>query len=80
MNLSDHGIVLFTMGYPREIAERISDIRGEPDVEKRMRRLRELNESLPRTVRLELPSLVTNAYVRRVLDILEERTDMLSLE
>jgi len=49
----------------------ISDIRGEPDVKKRLRRLRELNESLPRAVRLELPSLVTNAYVRRALDILE---------
>jgi hypothetical protein len=57
----------------KEIMDRVSAIRAERDPEKRLRKLQSLNERLPKGVRLEMPSLVTNAYVRRALDIIEER-------
>ena len=53
--------------------ELISGIRAERDTEKRLLMLKELNRMLPSEISLDLPSLITNAYVRRALDILEER-------
>lgn len=35
--------------------------------------LEELNGSLPEHAKLKIPSLVTNAYVRTALDIIEEK-------
>jgi hypothetical protein len=35
--------------------------------------LQKLNNSLPTDIRLQLPSLITNAYIRKALDIIEER-------
>ena len=62
----------------KEIMDRIQAIRAERDPEKRLRKLQNLNERLPKGIRLEMPSLVTNAYVRRALDIIEERLAMSS--
>jgi hypothetical protein len=62
----------------KEIRDRISAITAEQDPEKRLRNLKNLNERLPKSIRLEMSSLVTNAYVRRALDIIEERLAMLS--
>ena len=53
--------------------KRISTIRNEPDTEKRLWMLQQLNSSLPDDIRLNMPSLITNAYVRKALDIIEER-------
>ena len=53
--------------------ELISGIRAERDTERRLLMLKELNRILPSEIRLELPSLITNAYVRRALDIIQER-------
>jgi hypothetical protein len=52
---------------------RIADIREQRDPETRLLMLQELNNSLPEGLRLDMPSLITNAYVRRALDIIEER-------
>ena len=52
---------------------RISAIRSEPDTEKRLRMLQKLNDSLPEGMKLDMPSLITNAYVRKALDMIEER-------
>ena len=51
----------------------ISLIRQQWDTQKRMQMLIALNDSLPTGVRLELPSLITNAFVRQALDVLEDR-------
>ncbi len=51
----------------------ISDGRNEPDTEKRLRMLLQLNGSLPENMKLDMPSLITNAYVRKALDMIEER-------
>ena len=56
----------------------ISSIRAEKNVEERMRKLELLNRSLPDELRLEMPKFITNAYVRKALDIIEERMIQLS--
>jgi hypothetical protein len=55
------------------LLKRVSAIRNEPDTEKRLKMLLLLNDSLPDDIRLEMPSLITNAYVRKALDMIEER-------
>lgn len=51
----------------------IIKIREEPNTENRMRMFQQLNTSLPDDIRLAMPSLITNAYVRQGLDQIEER-------
>jgi hypothetical protein len=58
---------------PQALLKRISAIRNEPDTEKRLEMLQQLNDSLPEDMRLDMPSLITNAYVRKALDMIEER-------
>jgi hypothetical protein len=60
----------------QDILDCISSIRGERNTEKRLRMLLSLNDSLPNDVRLQMPSLITNAYVRRALDVIEERISL----
>lgn len=55
------------------LLNRVSAIRNEPNTEKRLRMLQQLNDSLPNDMRLDMPSLITNAYVRKALDMIEER-------
>lgn len=55
------------------LLNRISTIRGEHDTEKRLWMLQQLNDSLSKDIKLDMPSLITNAYVRRALDMIEER-------
>ena len=50
------------------IRGRIAAIREEKDTTKRIKMLRELNDSLPSEKRIEFPSLITNAYIRTALD------------
>jgi hypothetical protein len=57
----------------RDTLNLVSAIRREPNTEKRLRMLQKLNESLPENIRIQMPSLITNAYVRRALDMIEER-------
>ncbi len=54
----------------------VSEIRQERDTQKRMEMLLELNDSLPESLRLDVPSLITNAYVRKALDLIEERASL----
>ena len=56
-----------------KLLEQISTIRWEPNTEKRLNMLQVLNDSLPEGMRVEMPSLITNAYVRRALDLIEDR-------
>jgi hypothetical protein len=58
--------------------ERINSIRAEKDTTKRIKLLVELNDSLPPEKRLELPTLITNAYIRTALDKIEDRMGRLA--
>ena len=51
----------------------VTAIREEHNTDRRIKMLQRLNNSLPKEVRLQLPSLITNAYIRKALDIIEER-------
>jgi hypothetical protein len=55
------------------ILNKISTIRYEHNPEKRLLMLQRINDSLPEDMKLQMPSLITNAYVRRALDKLEEK-------
>jgi hypothetical protein len=55
------------------ISAQISAIRAERDINERIRMLHRLNNLLPANMRLEFPSLITNAYIRKALDIILER-------
>ena len=55
------------------LLRRISIIKEESDTQRRLELLLDLNDSLPQSLRLTMPSLITNAYVRRALDLIEER-------
>jgi uncharacterized protein YeeX (DUF496 family) len=55
------------------LLNRISAIREVHDTEKRLRLLQQLNDSLSEDMKLDMPSLITNAYVRKALDMIEER-------
>lgn len=55
------------------LRDRILAIRNEHDTTKRIKMLQDLNNSLPIGMRLELPSLITNAYIRTALDKIEAR-------
>jgi hypothetical protein len=57
----------------KSIYSLIASIRDERNTDKRIRMLEELNNSLPAESRIEIPSLITNAYIRRALDMIEER-------
>lgn len=57
----------------QDVLREISAIRAEKDTEERLKMLQNLNESLPPEMRLQFPSLITNAYVRSALDKIEER-------
>lgn len=61
------------MTFSKEVLDRVSSIRAERNTEKRLRMLQKLNDSLPENIRLHMPSLITNAYVRSALDMIEER-------
>jgi len=55
------------------VQSRISAIRDEHDINIRFTMLHELNNLLPIEKRLAFPSLITNAYIRRALDVIQER-------
>ena len=51
----------------------IARCRYQSDVDKQIRILHAINSSLPKSLRLQMPSLLTNDYVSRALDIIEDR-------
>jgi len=58
----------------------ISSIREERDTQKRLQMLLNLNNNLPENIRLQMPSLITNAYVRRALDLIEEKINLIAMK
>jgi hypothetical protein len=51
---------------------KIRECRYEMDVDKQISMLNEINKHLPGKKRIRLPSLMTNDYVAKALDIIEE--------
>jgi hypothetical protein len=55
------------------LRNRLAEVREEKNTDRRILKLQGLNNSLPADKQLEMPSLITNAYIRRALDVIEER-------
>jgi hypothetical protein len=56
-----------------QITSLIALCRYQSDVDKQIRMLYAINSGLPKSLRLQIPSLLTNDYVSRALDIIEDR-------
>ncbi|MDQ3851386.1 MAG: hypothetical protein M3299_00965 [Thermoproteota archaeon] len=56
-----------------QITSLIASCRYQDDVDKQIRILHAINSALPKPLRLQMSSLLTNDYVSRALDIIEDR-------
>jgi hypothetical protein len=56
-----------------QITSLIASCRYQDDVDKQIRTLHAINSALPKPLRLQMPSLLTNDYVSSALDIIEDR-------
>jgi hypothetical protein len=56
-----------------QITSLIASRRYQDDVDKQIRILHAINLALPKSLRLQMPSLLTNDYVSRALDNIEDR-------
>jgi hypothetical protein len=56
-----------------QITSLIATCRNQNDVDQRIRMLHAINSALPKSLQLQMPSLLTNDYVSRALDIVEDR-------
>ena len=56
-----------------EMTSLIAKCRYQSDVDKQIRILHTINSALPKPLRLQMPSLLTNDYVSRALDLIEDR-------
>jgi hypothetical protein len=57
----------------QDILIQISAAREASNIDTRVAMLQTLNSSLPKGIRLTLPSMFTNAYVRRALETIEHK-------
>ena len=55
------------------ITSLIAKCRYQSDVDKQIQILHTINSALPKSLRLQMPSLLTNDYVSRAVDIIEDR-------
>jgi hypothetical protein len=56
-----------------QITSLIAKCRYQRDVDKQILILHAINSALPKSLQLKIPSLLTNDYVSRALDIIEDR-------
>ncbi len=57
---------------PRLLSSLIQQCRYEIDVDKQFELLQKINSLLPKTIRLRMPSLITDDYIRTALDTIDE--------
>ena len=61
-----------TNGIATSVSSLIQQCRYEIDVDKQYELLQKINALLPKTIRLRMPSLITDDYIRTALDIIDE--------
>ncbi len=54
-----------------DVIDLINKCRDESEVDRRVEILHEINLELPQSKQIRIPSLVTNDYISRALDIVE---------
>jgi hypothetical protein len=55
-----------------KLSSLIQQCRYEMDVDKQFELLQKINALLPKTIRLRMPSLITDDYIRTALDTIDE--------
>lgn len=58
--------------HPHLLTSLIQQCRYEIDVDKQFELLQKINSLLPKTIRLRMPSLITDDYIRTALDTIDE--------
>ena len=66
-------MILIIMMIFNQITSLIARCRDQSDVDKQILILHTINSALPKSLQLKMPSLLTNDYVSRALDIIEDR-------
>ena len=61
-----------TNGIATGLSSLIQQCRYEIDVDKQYELLQKINALLPKKIRLRMPSLITDDYIRTALDIIDE--------
>ena len=57
----------------RELRTLIDACRSESDFDRQVAALHRINQGLPEPLQLKMPSFLTNDYVTRALDIIEDK-------
>ena len=58
--------------YPNRLSTLIQQCRSEMDVDKQFEILQKINSLLPKSIKLRIPSLITDDYIRTALDRVDE--------
>lgn len=61
------------MMHEHELQHSIERCRSEQELDTQIKILHEINENVPTSIRVTMPSLLTNDFVYRALDTIEER-------
>lgn len=59
-----------------ELQAIINHCRSEPELDRQVEFLRRLNQNLPSDIQVAIPSLLTDDFVRRALDKIEEKINL----
>jgi hypothetical protein len=66
-------LIIIMMMIFNQITSLIARCRDQSDVDKQILILHAINSALPKSLQLKMPSLLTNDYVSKALDIIEDR-------
>ena len=62
-----------------DLIETIKKCNETEDIDKRVELIQQLNELLPLEYKFQLPSFITNDYINRRLDLLEEKISLINM-
>jgi hypothetical protein len=64
---------MLTLAAERELRTLIDACRSESDLDRQVAVLHRINQGLPEPLQLKMPSFLTNDYVTRALDMIEDK-------
>ena len=66
-------MIIMIFNQINQITSLIAACRYQSNVDKQILMLHAINSAIPKSLQLQMPSLLTNDYVSRALDIIEDR-------
>jgi hypothetical protein len=64
---------MLTLAAEKELRNLIDACRSESDLDTQVEVLHRINQGLPEQLQLKMPSFLTNDYVTRALDLIEDK-------